>query len=279
MSRGMSYPLEGGGKISEVEFVQSILSRCDTKITLRRLYYILASAELIPKTQKAYRALSDRLGRARLQGQMSKTAFVDLTAREYGVWDGWDSPMDMVMDMEYRSNWWAGAEAVPELWCEGAGTVAVLEPVAARWQVRIVPCGGKPSITMRGEAAERAARAAHRTEIGYLGDFDPSGMQIAKVLADTLADWSQDKIAVTRLGLNPDQTGSLTASGRPPKPSDPTTPSFISEYGNNTWELEAVPVPAMRRWAERFIAQFAPFDPDDMAERDDDAWAEFLSER
>jgi len=200
----MSYPLEGGGKISEVELVQSILASCDTKITLRRLYYILASDGLIPKTQKAYRALSDRLGRARLQGQMSKTAFVDLTAREYGVWDGWDSPADMVMDMEYRSNWWAGAEAVPELWCEGAGTVAVLEPVAARWQVRIVPCGGKPSITMRGEAAERAARAGHRTEIGYLGDFDPSGMQIAAVLADTLADWSQGKIAVTRLGLNPD---------------------------------------------------------------------------
>jgi len=35
----------------------------------------------------------------------------------------------------------------------------------------------------------------------------------------------------------------------------------------------------MRRWAELFIAQFAPFDPDDMAERDDEAWAEFLSER
>ncbi|MDE2986630.1 MAG: hypothetical protein OXT70_01080 [Chloroflexota bacterium] len=277
---GRTYTDRTGNIVSEVELVKQILSSYDTKITIRRLFYIMVDAGLLAKKESEYKSLAQRLSRYRKTGQLSLTAFADLSTSSYGLTGGWASPRAMLDDFDYRSDWWADADVRPQLWCEGVGTVTVLEPVARRWCVKLVPCGGKPSITMRAEAAEEALADeeidAPGTMIGYFGDFDPSGLVISENLALTLREWSEGAMAVQRIGLNEHQTAGLTSAGRPPKPTDTATPAFVERYGNDTWELEAVPVDTLRQWAEEWIQQWATFDPDEKRAEDAERWAEFL---
>ena len=99
--------------VAIVEAARDVLAEADLsgyRFTLRRVFYALVSANVIPNTERAYKNLSATLDRARWEGWIDMDAIDDL-GRVAAIPPAWDSPADLVEDAaaQFRSDWWANA--------------------------------------------------------------------------------------------------------------------------------------------------------------------------
>lgn len=80
-----------------------------------------------------------------------------------------------------------------------------------------------------------------RIVIFYLGDHDPSGMDMSRDVAARLCTFSDfTPIEVRRLALNMDQVEELNPPENPAKVTDSRASKYIARYGESSWELDAV---------------------------------------
>ena len=103
---------------------------------------------------------------------------------------------------------------------------------------------GYSSSTAMYDASKRlywADREGKRPVIIYLGDHDPSGMDMARDIRDRLdlmAGWAG--IEVQRLALNYDQVEKHQPPPNPAKTTDSRSTAYIVEFGDESWELDAL---------------------------------------
>lgn len=81
-----------------------------------------------------------------------------------------------------------------------------------------------------------------RIVVLYLGDHDPSGIDMARDVHERLALLS-DRIPleVHRIALNMDQIRALKPPENPAKMTDARAASYVRRFGASSWELDAVP--------------------------------------
>jgi hypothetical protein len=80
-----------------------------------------------------------------------------------------------------------------------------------------------------------------RIVVFYLGDHDPSGIDMTRDVADRLCTFSDmTPIEVRRLALNMDQIEELNPPENPAKLSDSRARKYIERFGESSWELDAV---------------------------------------
>lgn len=80
-----------------------------------------------------------------------------------------------------------------------------------------------------------------RIVVFYLGDHDPSGIDMTRDVADRLCEFSDmTPIEVRRLALNMDQIEELQPPENPAKVSDSRARKYIERFGESSWELDAV---------------------------------------
>jgi len=77
---------------------------------------------------------------------------------------------------------------------------------------------------------------------------------------------SDSPVYVHRIGLNMDQVEALKLPPNPTKTSDSRAAKYIEQYGNSSWELDAVSPPMIASWVSEAILQF----------RDEVVWAKSL---
>ena len=89
----------------------------------------------------------------------------------------------------YRRNYWSTTGIYPQLWVESRSLAPTLEGTARELGVSLYPSGGMPSDTFVNEAAVDAvlSRRKHMVAV-YVGDYDPSGLQISECLETMLID-------------------------------------------------------------------------------------------
>ena len=76
----------------------------------------------------------------------------------------------------------------------------------------------------------------------HLGDHDPSGMDMTRDIQDRMDLFVGQgrSIEVKRLALNMDQVEEHSPPPNPAKITDSRAQAYIEEYGDNSWELDAL---------------------------------------
>ena len=89
----------------------------------------------------------------------------------------------------YRRNYWSTTGIYPQLWVESRSLAPTLEATARELGVSLYPSGGMPSDTfVYGAAVDAVLSKRERIVAVYVGDYDPSGMQISDSLETMLID-------------------------------------------------------------------------------------------
>jgi hypothetical protein len=89
----------------------------------------------------------------------------------------------------------------------------------------------------------------------YLGDHDPSGEDMVRDIRDRLIEFGVPNLKVEKIALNMDQIRRFNPPPNPAKITDSRAAGYIAKYGNQSWELDALPPRELNRIVERAIAR------------------------
>jgi hypothetical protein len=213
--------------------------------TCRGLFYALVSKGIVNKSEVDYKSTVIRLaGEMRRDGTLPYAWLADNT-RWMRKPDSWGSIEEALADTArmYRRSLWRDADAYVEVWLEKDALAGVVYDVTANWDVPLMVTRGYASITFLYSAAETIRAHDKPTFIYYLGDHDPSGVDIPHKVEAELRRLAPDvPITFTRLGVNPDQIDSLGLTTRPTKKTDTRSRNFTGE----SVEVDAIPAPVLR---------------------------------
>ncbi len=130
----------------------------------------------------------------------------------------------------YRRALWANQEDYVEIWLEKEALAGVLYPVTREYDVPLMVTRGYPSISYVYSAAEAITEVEKPTFIYYLGDHDPSGVDIPRNVEERLREFAPDAdITFERIAVTPEQIVDYDLPTRPTKKSDTRAKSFEGE--------------------------------------------------
>jgi len=89
----------------------------------------------------------------------------------------------------------------------------------------------------------------------YLGDHDPSGNDMVRDIRDRLTEFGVPNLKVDKIALTMTQIRQYTPPPNPAKITDSRATAYIAEFGNQSWELDALPPPVLNRLVEAAITR------------------------
>lgn len=213
------------------------------KMTLRQLYYQLVSRDIIANSQKEYAKLSTLLTEARMYGLIDWDFIEDRirVPKINSQWNGIEHIVDSAI-ASYRRDRWNGQENYIEVWVEKDALSGVLLPITKKYHVNLMVNRGYSSASAMHDASLRFKKQEQKgktTYILYLGDHDPSGMDMVRDIQERMEIFNSN-VDVKRIALNMDQIDSFNPPPNPAKITDPRANKYISEFGNTSWELDAL---------------------------------------
>ena len=222
-------------------------------LTLRQLYYQFVARGFIPNKDTEYKRLGAIINDARLAGLLDWKFIVDRT-RNIKELSHWESPADIIetTSKAYNRNLWADQIERVEVWIEKDALVGMIEGVCKRNDVAFFSCRGYTSQSEMWGAAQRLEsyidEGANMVTIIHLGDHDPSGIDMSRDILDRLTlfmdvdgyDAGGGSLDLRRIALNMDQVRHYNPPPNPAKLTDSRVRSYISHYGSQSWELDAL---------------------------------------
>lgn len=214
-------------------------------LTLRQLYYQFVARGWLENTERSYKNLGNLVNDARIAGMLPWDGIED-RAREFNPWLIEESPQDALENIEYRLAYdlWQRQGVYIEAWVEKEALGNVLERVARRWKLPYMACKGYLSASQAWRAGQRFEEAYgenKRCILLHLGDHDPSGIDMTRDNSDRLFMFSnQSYVDVRRLALNIEQVNRYNPPPNPAKLTDSRVGGYIAQYGESSWELDAL---------------------------------------
>lgn len=213
-------------------------------LTLRQLYYQFVSRDLIRNKQKEYKRLGSIISDARLAGLIDWGAIEDRTRNRKGL-THWDNPGQIVSAATrgFRLDHWEGQEYRPEVWIEKEALIGVISGICEKLDVDYFACKGYVSQSEMWKASQRfdtRSNEGQTTIIIHLGDQDPSGVDMTRDIADRQRLFEAYDCTVERIALNMDQIDQYNPPPNPAKITDSRAKDYITTYGLNSWELDAL---------------------------------------
>lgn len=214
------------------------------ELTLRQLYYQFVSRDFIANNQREYKNLGDIINDARLAGLVDWEAIVDRT-RNLQSLAHWESPSSIIdaCASQYRIDKWADQPYRVECWIEKDALVGVIENVCKELDIAYFSCRGYTSQSEMWSAAMRLKRYREGGQtplVLHLGDHDPSGKDMTRDITDRLVEFSDGIVEVKRLALNMNQVEQYNPPPNPAKITDSRAEGYIAEFGDESWELDAL---------------------------------------
>lgn len=248
-------------------------------LTLRQLYYQFVSRGFIPNKDTEYKKLGSIINDARLAGLVDWDHITDRT-RNLKQNSHWDSPHEIVdaCSRQFQHDKWEGQKNYVEVWVEKDALVGVLEVACKPLDVPFFSCRGYTSQSEMWAASQRLLekiRGGKKVTIIHLGDHDPSGIDMSRDIKDrtkmfiehhrviefvradvsrrikdeeTSQSWQkrtgfvgvEDWFTLNRIALNMDQVREYEPPPNPAKLTDSRSNSYLNEYGDESWELDAL---------------------------------------
>lgn len=214
------------------------------KLTLRQLYYQFVARDLLANKQTEYKRLGSIINDARLAGKLDWDHIEDRTRNLESI-PMWSSPQDILeaVAQQYKEDLWRNQSHRPEVWIEKEALVGVIEPICRKWRVPFVACRGYFSQSEAYAAGKRFLQYDADGKQGivfHLGDHDPSGMDMTRDNLARLDMFTGGLVEVKRLALNMSQIDEYSPPPNPAKVTDSRFRDYQSEYGDDSWELDAL---------------------------------------
>jgi len=228
-----------------VRAVNSIMAQYTMSLTLRQIYYRLVAAGLIPNRRSAYNSLSSQLVTARERGEVDENRIVDRSRRIDDF--AFDTPQDFLtaaqhtLKQRYVRRFWDSQPAYVEVWVEKDALSQVIADAVYPFNTIVAPSKGYSSYTYLKDASRRIVRYADNKGafILHFADHDPSGLDMSRDLQSRL-DRYCGAAEVKRIALTYDQVQQYNLIPNPTKLADPRSNAYISQYGEECWELDAI---------------------------------------
>lgn len=212
-------------------------------LTLRQLYYQFVARDIIPNKQSEYKRLGSVINDARLAGEIDWRAIEDRT-RNLEALSHWGGPEEIIRACgnQYMVDRWSNQSTRVEVWVEKEALAGVFAGVCDEWDVAYFSCRGYVSQSEMWNAAQRLKRyerSGQSTLILHFGDHDPSGMDMSRDINDRLHLFGSG-VKMRRIALNMDQIEEHDPPPNPAKLTDSRVKDYIANYGDDSWELDAL---------------------------------------
>ena len=239
-------------------------------LTLRQLYYQFVARDLIPNTERSYKRLGSIVNDGRLAGLIDWLAIEDRT-RNINENTHWNSPAEIIEAARrgYAIDMWANQDTRVEVWIEKNALIGIIEGVCRELDVPYFACIGYVSQSEQWRAYKRHAEN-QRTIVIHLGDHDPSGIDMTRdnqERLDTFHGWTGGT-EVKRIALNMDQVDEYGPPPNPAKVTDSRFEAYLADYGEESWELDALEPSVMVGLIRNTIDEY----------RDPDLWEDKITE-
>lgn len=275
------------------QIIQSYMSQ-GYDLTLRQLYYQFVARDAFPRSrgwlhetergsgqlthnhQRNYDKLGKIISKARMAGLIDWDSIVDRT-RSPVLWSHESSPKTAIQKCRqyYQIDMWENQPRRVEVWVEKEALVSVFKRICGEYDVPVFACKGYVSSSAQYEAYRRFksnAESGQSTTIFHFGDHDPSGIQMTEDNEDRLSlmlEKSYDvamaaDFEVRRLALNLSQVRTMDIPPAPAKLSDSRAKAYIEQFGEDSWELDALPPSELSSITENNILSI----------RDEDLWGQ-----
>lgn len=239
-------------------------------LSLRQLYYQLVSRDVVPNKQSEYAKLSTLLKEGRMGGIVDWDAIED-RLRKPSVPSSWDSPKDAMdaLISQYKLPRMEGQSTYVEVWVEKDALSGVLKRITEKYHIPILVNRGYSSASAMFDAYNRFKNGISKileTEsddganvvILYLGDFDPSGMDMLRDIEDRINEFAKKHfesfpLTVIPIALTREQISKYNPPENPAKRTDPRSGKFIDEHGDKSWEVDALPPKVLNSLLESSI--------------------------
>ena len=160
----------------------------------------------------------------------------------------WDSPGELIRSVAYGFQYdkWINQPVCVEVMCEKQALEGVLERVCSGLDVPFSSNKGYASQSFLWRKAQEyidVVRSERTVKILYLGDFDPSGLDMDRDVIERLRLFMpgrEDCISLDRIALTKEQIDTYSPPPNPTKITDSRAEKYIKEHGDSSWELDAL---------------------------------------
>jgi hypothetical protein len=214
------------------------------RLSLRQLYYQLVARDYIENSVLSYKRIGTIVSDARLAGEID-WAMIEDRGRESIMPTHWESPSEIVRAAAqgFRVDMWEDQSNYVEVMVEKDALSGILSPVCNGLDVRFTANKGYSSSSALYEAGKRiedACDIGKDVYILYFGDHDPSGIDMTRDIRERLSLFSKTVVEVERLALNMNQVREWNPPKNPAKETDSRFAAYLQEFGESSWELDAV---------------------------------------
>lgn len=250
-------------------------------LSLRQLYYQLIARDVLPESWEDhetgsknsignYKRIGNLVNNARLSGVIDWNMIQDRN-RETVSNAHWKNPAEIVSAAanQFKIDKWQDQPTHVEVMVEKDALSGVLIPVCRSLDIRFTANKGYSSSSMLYEVGKRIEKMANLGKeifIFYMGDHDPSGMDMTRDVQERLELFSGYGIQTNRLALNMEQIKILNPPENPAKTTDTRAAAYILEFGESSWELDAVEPRALSEMISKAVEEI----------RDEDLWEDAL---
>jgi len=274
-----------------VEAVNKILGEYDFPLTVRQIYYRLVAANQIPNKRSAYNQLSSWLVKARENGEVDDTRIEDRARQVLEAPNTFSSPDEFLeaakgwfkrLGGNYLRDLWEDQACFLEVWVEKDALSRVISNVTEPYRVTTCPSRGYSSYTYikRMAVDERLSEVAKPIVILDFRDHDPSGLQMTEDLQTRFNRYGEDlDITVSRIALTIDQVRQYNLIPNPTKKADTRSPTYVTQYGDECWELDAIEPSELQRIVRQAVEQHIDFDAWNRALAEEKAEKQLLTRR
>jgi hypothetical protein len=224
--------------------------------TSRHYYYKLLGYQAVQTTnhknsaRQAYAYVCRLLVRARRKGLLPWSAVVDPGRRRtsYVSWHLREYTQTK-MKSYITLDMWRGQEAKGvEVWVEKDTMMAVVNSFVSPYRIPVQVNKGYGSASAIKDASERYGNGKGWTLL-YIGDFDPSGLDIDRALREILKSHGC-RPNIVRIALTQEDTVNLMPNaGVGLKPKDPRYMRFVEMYGKDQqgYEVDSLAIHLLRQ--------------------------------
>jgi hypothetical protein len=226
-------------------------------LTLRQLYYQFVARALIANKDSEYKRLGSIVNDARLAGLLDWNHIEDRT-RNLMSNSHWATPEGILRSAahSFRLDKWDNQVWRLEVWVEKEALAGIVEKASRALDVAYFACRGYVSQSEMHVAAMRMRAYEDDgclTKILHLGDHDPSGIDMTRDIQERLHLFGAET-EVVRIALNMDQVRLYNPPPNPAKLTDSRCTKYLEEYGDESWELDALDPATLEKLIRSHIA-------------------------
>jgi hypothetical protein len=242
-----------GKSLELIELINQVVDEYSSQgyeLTLRQTYYQLVARGYIPNNERSYKNIGNLINDGRLAGLIDWHSITDRT-RNLRKNSHWTTPSSVIESAmySYMLDKWEGQPNYVEVWVEKDALVDIVGQACGSIDTPFFSCRGYTSQSEMWAAAQRFIRQNRIRDncfIIHLGDHDPSGIDMTRDIQERLWMFGAD-VEVKRVALTMEQVQTYNPPPNPAKITDSRCGKYMEEFGDESWELDALEPQMMTR--------------------------------